>query len=60
MSLIRLPYPLRAISLYLRFHPFGWALDGAYYNLDEFRKSQCDVIWWLRIGCFTLSYSRMM
>lgn len=60
MSLISLPYPLRAMSLSLRFHPFRWTVDGAYYNLSEFRKSQGDVIWWLRIGCFTISYSRMM
>jgi len=57
----KLPYPLRAFSLSLRFHPFVWGLHWHHAkDLTEFARTQGTIIWWLRVGCFTLSYGRML
>ena len=55
-----IPYPIRAASLALRFHPFAWGLHAAYKrNLSEQARADGCTIWWVRFACFTLSYSRM-
>lgn len=59
----RLPYPLRAASLNVRFIPFGnWLAVHWRHRKDltEFAREQGDTVWWLRLGPIQISYSRML
>ena len=54
-------YPLSAASISVTFHPFGWGLHYVHRKtLTEFARAQGDAIWWLRVGCFTIAYGRML
>ena len=55
-----LPYPLRAFCIQVAFHPFCWGLDCHNHRRTEFAKSQAETQWYLRLGCFTISYRRML
>lgn len=59
---MRLPYPFRAMCFVLAFHPFAWGtlFDFHKRNLTDFQKSQAETQWWIRLGCFTFSYRRML
>lgn len=58
---MKIPYPLRAFSLALRFHPFTWGLHACRKPwLDERARAAGISVWWVRVGCFTLSYGRML
>lgn len=61
-----IPYPLRAARFEIAFHPFsifgGTWIDfvNRSKDLTEAAKADGNTIWWLRLGPFTLSYSRML
>ncbi len=56
-----LPYPLRAVCLELTFHPFCWGLSRcSRLHMAEHFKANAETQWWVRFGCFTLSYRRML
>jgi hypothetical protein len=56
-----IPYPLRAVSINVRFIPFGWnELHFRKRELNEFAKEQGETQWWLRIGPIQVSYARML
>ncbi len=60
---MRIKYPLNSIRLQLAFHPFSWGTWFAYVNRTDYPerwKADDNTIWWIRLGCFTLSYSRML
>lgn len=61
MSTPIIPYPLRAMSLCFRIHPFGWGLHY-HYRRGLSERARCDgqTLWWVRIGCVTISYGRML
>lgn len=55
-------YPLRAACIQFDFHPFCWGLQwvNRTRQLAEFAKVQGDAMWWIRFGCITVSYRRML
>lgn len=60
-----IPYPWSAARLMIAFHPFS-ILGGTWFDfvyrreLSECARAAGSVIWWLRLGPFTLSYGRML
>lgn len=54
-------YPLNSMAMALTFHPFTW---GAHWHrrkdLTEAAKKAGATQWWVRLGCFTLAYHRMI
>lgn len=55
-------YPMKALCIELAFHPFAWGTLYQFHNFhrSEFQKSQAETMWFLRLGCFTLSQRRML
>ena len=55
-------YPMRSMCLVVEFHPFSWGTLYQFHNykLSEFMKTQANTQWFLRLGCFTFSYRRML
>ena len=61
MSTPTIPYPLRAMSLSFCVHPFSWGLHYHYRRgLKESARCDGQTLWWVRIGCLTISYGRML
>jgi len=48
----------------LAFHPFAWGTWFDFVNrsktMTDVAKAEGNTIWWLRLGPFTISYSRML
>jgi hypothetical protein len=55
-----LRYPFDAMCYVLAFHPFAWGLQFHHHNLNERAKADARTQWFLRIGCFTFSFRRML
>lgn len=66
MRPFRYPHPLTSGRLVLAFHPgtlFGGTCFDYQFNsnkMSEAAKKDARTIWFIRIGCFTLSYGRML
>ena len=56
-----IPYPLSAACIEVAFHPFCWGINiHIREGLTDFAKEQGVDFWFIRIGCFTVSYRRMI
>jgi len=54
-------YPLNSISLSINVHPFTWGLHThRRRDLTEAAKRAGTTQWWVRIGCLTIAYHRMV
>lgn len=56
----KIPYPLRAQSIALRFMPFSWGLRWHKRSLTEQAKEEGEIQWYARFGPFQLEANRML